>query len=85
MNLIIGALIAIYILFLILELKDLRRGRSKYTWALSRLPLAGIILAAVWMLHAQPLPSITKSMQLKKILFLTPKIHLDEHMETTTS
>ena len=85
MNLIIGALIAIYILFLILELKDLRRGRSKYTWALSRLPLAGITLAAVWMLHAQPLPSITKLMQLKNILFLTPKIHLDEHMETTTS
>ena len=85
MNLIIGALVAIYILFLILELKDLRRGRSKYTWALSRLPLAGITLAAVWMLHAQPLPSITKLMQLKKILFLTPKIHLDEHIRTTTS
>lgn len=85
MNLIISALLAIYILFLILELKDLRFGQSKYKWALSRLPLAGIALAAVWMLHAQPLPSITKLMQLKRILSLTPKIHPDERMKTTTS
>lgn len=84
MNLVISALIAIYILFLILELKNLRLGQSKYIWAISRLPLAGIALAAVWMLHAQPLPSITKLMQLK-IAFLTPKIHLDEQMKTTTS
>ena len=85
MNLIISVLIAIYILFLILELRDLRLGQSKYMWTLSRLPLAGIALAAVWMLHAQPLPSMTKLMQLKKISFLTPKIHLDEQMKTTGS
>ena len=84
MNLIISVLIAIYILFLILELKDLRLRQSKYMWPLSRLPLAGIALAAVWMLHAQPLPSITKLMQLK-IAFLTPKNHLDEQMKTTRS
>lgn len=85
MNLIIGALIAIYILFIILELKDLRRGRSKYMWTLSRLPLAGIALVTIWILHTQPLPSITKLMQLKKIPFLTPRIHLDGLRKKTTS
>ena len=85
MNLIIGALIVIYFIFLILELNDLRLGRNKYLWALSRFPLAGISLIALWMLYAQPLPSITKLMQLKKIPFFTSKIHLDEQKKTTTS
>ena len=83
MSPIIIALIVIYILFLLLELMNLRLGRRKYLWALSRLPLAGIAIVAVWMLHAQPLPAISKLLQLKKIPFLTSKIHHDEYMETT--
>ena len=85
MNLVIGALIAIYIFFLILELKNLRIGRNKYIWAFSRIPLAGIALVAIWMLYAQPLPSITRLMQIKKIPFLAQKTHLDEQLKTTTS
>lgn len=85
MSIIISALITIYIVFLIFDLKDFRLERSKYKWALSRLPLAGIALAAVWMLNAQPLPSITKWMRLKQIPFLTPKAHLDEHMKTKSN
>ena len=85
MNLIISALIAIYILFLIVELKDLRLGQNKYLWVLTRLPLAGIALAAVWMLYAHPLPSITKLMQLKKIPFLAQNTHLDEQLNITAS
>ncbi|MDE0330909.1 MAG: lytic transglycosylase domain-containing protein [Nitrospinae bacterium] len=84
MNLIIGALIATYLLFLIFELSNLRRGGNKYLWAFSRFLLAGIALTAVWMLHAQPLPPITKLIQLNKIPFLTPQIHLDQFLKTTT-
>ena len=85
MNLIVGALIAIYLLFLVLELTDLRRGRTKYIWALCRVPLAGIVLAGVLLLYAQPFPSISELIERKTIPFPNKKIHLDEHIRTTIS
>ncbi len=85
MNLIVGALIAIYLLFLVLELTDLRRGRTRYIWALYRVPLAGIALAGVLVLYAQPFSSISELIERKTIPFPTKKIHLDEDMGTTTS
>ncbi len=49
-------LLATYILFLLLEVTDLLRGRSRRVWVFVRFPFAVLALAGVLALQAQPIP-----------------------------
>ena len=79
MSLLILAPTAIYLLFLILELTGLLRGRNGYGWAIWRISLAGIALAGALALSAQSLALIAEWTKREKVPFPAQKMDIDDY------